>query len=179
MGLPWRQMAAAALAGSALTAMATDRLRSRKHVAQSFALLWLVQVVVWAVWSTFVYPHLLSPLRHLPTPAGAHWLLGHSRKLVGESPGAPLREWITGMEHDGLIRYLFAFNRERLLVSSPKALAEVLVSKNYMFEKPIAVRNALGRVLGNGILLAEGDEHKVQRRNLLPAFHYRHIKDLP
>lgn len=80
--------------------------------------------------------------------------------------------------HDGLIRYLFFFNRERLLVASPKALAEVLVTKSYVFEKPEAMRGLLGRVLGHGILLAEGDEHKAQRRNLLPAFQYRHVKDL-
>ena len=28
------------------------------------------------------------------------------------------------------------------------------------------------------MLLAEGDEHKMQRRNLLPAFAFRHVKDL-
>jgi cytochrome P450 len=28
------------------------------------------------------------------------------------------------------------------------------------------------------LLLAEGDEHKMQRRNLLPAFAFRHVKDL-
>ena len=49
-------------------------------------------------------------------------------------------------------------------------------------------------MLGVGILLAEGDEHKVgsshcladsadismqrQRKDLMPAFHYRHVKDL-
>lgn len=63
-------------------------------------------------------------------------------------------------------------------MASPKALAEVLVTKSYVFEKPAALRGALGRVLGHGILLAEGDEHKAQRRSLLPAFRYRHVKDL-
>ena len=85
---------------------------------------------------------------------------------------------ITGLEHDGLIRYFFFFNRERLIVASPKALAEVLVSKNYIFEKPDTVRGTLGRILGYGILLSEGDEHRVQRKNLMPAFAFRHVKDL-
>ncbi|KAL8949349.1 MAG: hypothetical protein Q9222_004535 [Ikaeria aurantiellina] len=40
------------------------------------------------------------------------------------------------------------------------------------------VREGLGRLLGIGILLAEGDEHRTQRKNLMPAFAYRHIKDL-
>ena len=33
-------------------------------------------------------------------------------------------------------------------------------------------------MVGVGVLLAEGDEHKFQRKHLLPAFAFRHIKDL-
>ena len=50
--------------------------------------------------------------------------------------------------------------------------------KNYEFIKPAQFRNGLGQLLGIGVLLAEGDEHKRQRRALMPAFAYRHIKDL-
>ncbi|KAJ6437467.1 Cytochrome P450 [Purpureocillium lavendulum] len=85
---------------------------------------------------------------------------------------------ITGIKHDGLIRYRFFLNRERLLVASPKALSEVLVTKSHMFEKPTAISRTLGRILGTGVVFAEGDEHKLQRRNLLPAFHFRHMKNL-
>ena len=82
------------------------------------------------------------------------------------------------MPNNGLIRYLGLLNQERLLVTSPKALAEVLVTKNYDFKKPGMVRFSLGRLLGVGVLLAEGDEHKFQRKNLMPAFAFRHVKDL-
>lgn len=46
-------------------------------------------------------------------------------------------------------------------MTSPQALSEVLVTKSYDFIKPQQLRNGLGRVLGIGILVAEGDEHKV------------------
>lgn len=82
------------------------------------------------------------------------------------------------MPNDGLIRYLGLLNNERLLITSPKALSEVLVTRNYDFEKPSQMRTALGRILGVGILLAEGEQHKIQRRNLMPAFAFRHVKDL-
>ncbi|ODA81815.1 hypothetical protein RJ55_00320 [Drechmeria coniospora] len=177
MGLPWRAMTVAAVVGSALLVLAHG-IRSRRYAVQAFATLWLAQFVAWLAWSTLVYPSFLSPLRHLPQPKGAHWLFGHGKYLLSQAPGGALRDWITTLDHDGLIRYLFFFNRERVLVSSPKALAEVLVTKNYQFPKPDAVRNSLGRVLGFGVLLAEGDEHKRQRRKLMPAFHFRHIKGL-
>ena len=52
-------------------------------------------------------------------------------------------------------------NRERLLLTSPKALAEVLTTNSYDYIKPRLLREGIGQVLGIGILFAEGDEHKV------------------
>lgn len=69
-------------------------------------------------------------------------------------------------------------NTERLVIVSPKALSEVLTTKSYDFIKPEQFRTGLGRLLGFGILLTEGDEHKFQRKNLMPAFAFRHVKDL-
>lgn len=69
-------------------------------------------------------------------------------------------------------------NQERVLLTSSKAISEVLVTKSYDFVKPPAFRWSLGRILGIGVLLAEGDEHKRQRKNLMPAFAFRHVKDL-
>lgn len=99
------------------------------------------------------------------------------------------------MPNDGVLYYRWLFNEPRVLVTNPKALAEVLVQRSYEFIKPERVRVGIGRVLGVGVLLAEGDEHKVstlvgkesstrltlfqrQRRALMPAFSFRHIKDL-
>jgi len=79
--------------------------------------------------------------------------------------------------------------------TTPQGLAEVLTLKSYDFIKPSLLRNGLARVLGTGLILAEGDEHRVrrykscignklftyiqvQRKNLMPAFSYRHIKNL-
>lgn len=76
------------------------------------------------------------------------------------------------------MRYLWFFNIERVMLLSPKAISEVLVTNSYTFIKPRGVRESIGRILGYGILLTEGDVHKVQRRNLQPAFAFRHIKDL-
>lgn len=85
---------------------------------------------------------------------------------------------VNSVPNDGLIRYLGLFNSERLMITSPKALGEVLVSKNYDFIKPSHVAQGIGRLLGVGVLLAEGEEHKTQRKNLMPAFAFRHVKDL-
>jgi hypothetical protein len=73
----------------------------------------------------------------------------------------PLQEWINEVPNDGLIRYRMMFNKEVVFVTSPKALSEVLVQKNYDFSKPYKLRQGLGRILGIGLIIAEGEEHKV------------------
>jgi cytochrome P450 len=65
-----------------------------------------------------------------------------------------------------------------LLLTDPRSLAEVLVHKSYEFQKPKEIRNFLRMVLGDGLIIVEGDEHKFQRKHLTPAFSFRHIKEL-
>ena len=89
------------------------------------------------------------------------------------------REWVDEIDHDGMIRYLDFVNSERIMVVSPKALSELLVTKTYDFIKPPQLAaSGLGRILGAGLFLAEGDEHRRQRKDLAPAFAFRHIKEL-
>ncbi|KAK4101735.1 cytochrome P450 [Parathielavia hyrcaniae] len=144
----------------------------------AFAALLGLQFFAWAVYVVILWPKLLSPLRSLPEPTGNSWFMGQFNAIRRHPTGTPMLEWINSIPNNGLIRYLGPFNFERIFVTSPKALAEVLVTKNYDFVKPDQIRYSIGRILGIGILLAEGDDHKAQRRNLLPAFAFRHIKDL-
>lgn len=139
--------------------------------------LFIVQFIVYSAWNIVVYPRFLSPLRHLPTPPNGDFFMGQTKRILREPSGMPMRDWVENVPNDGLIRYSVWF-QERLLITNPKALGEVLVTKNYDFAKPYHFRNSLGRILGIGILLAEGEEHKTQRKNLMPAFAYRHVKDL-
>ncbi|KAI1364418.1 cytochrome P450 [Xylaria arbuscula] len=148
------------------------------HFTGGFISLFLIQVFAWAVWTVILWPKFFSPLRSLPEPPGGSWWNGHFARILAEPSGIPMREWVGTVPNDGVMRYLGMANRERVLVTGPKALSEVLVTKNYIFEKPRALRFNIGRLLGVGILLAEGDEHKLQRKNLMPAFAFRHVKDL-
>jgi cytochrome P450 len=144
----------------------------------SFFLVALGELFLWATWKVIVYPKFLSPLRGLPEPQAPSWWNGHASTIMAQPSGHPMREWIDTVPNDGLIRYTNWFNSERVLLTNPKTLAEVLSSKNYEFIKPAHFLEIIGRILGIGLLFAEGDEHRMQRKNLMPAFSYRHIKDL-
>lgn len=80
--------------------------------------------------------------------------------------------------NNGLIRIKGLLHRDWLLLTDPASLSEVLVHKAYDFEKPSFIRQFLRIVLGDGLIVVEGDEHKFQRKHASPAFSFRHIKDL-
>ncbi|KAF7555624.1 hypothetical protein G7046_g6516 [Stylonectria norvegica] len=177
MSFPWENITAGAVM-STLTLNWAQGEWTKSFLLVRFVGLWLVGFVLWVFWAIWVYPLLVSPLRHLPQPKDNHWLYGQGRRIVAEPSGIPMREWVNEIPNDGIIRYRGLLNQERILVTSPKAIAEVLVTSNYAFEKPAQIKWSIGRILGIGVLLAEGDEHKFQRRNLTPAFAFRHVKDL-
>lgn len=85
---------------------------------------------------------------------------------------------MTEVPNDGLLTYRGLFNSERLVLTNPKAVAEVLVHKSYDYEKPPEARSFLQKFLGNGLIICEGDEHRFQRKHCMPAFSFRHIKEL-
>jgi cytochrome P450 len=64
------------------------------------------------------------------------------------------------------------------MATTPEILSELLVTKCYDFPKPDDGRDILRIILGDGLVVSEGDVHKFQRKNLNPMFSFRHIKDL-
>ncbi|KAF2675837.1 cytochrome P450 [Lentithecium fluviatile CBS 122367] len=179
MAIPKRAFLLSAVVISFFTLRYTPRFAVYpQSFAWNVATLLFVQLSAQFCWSVFVYPFYFSPLRNLPSPPDANLLLGHYKRIFKEPTGQPQRDWVDSVPNDGVLYYRWLFNEPRILVTSPKALAEVLVQRNYEFVKPNRIRAGLGRLLGVGILLAEGEEHKRQRRALMPAFSFRHVKDL-
>ncbi|KPM45472.1 hypothetical protein AK830_g1012 [Neonectria ditissima] len=177
MTFPWENITGGAFAGTVLLAWVRDEW-SRWPLLKSLSVSWTAGLMLWGIWALWIYPLCVSPLRHLPEPSNNHWLYGQGKRIIAEPSGIPMREWVNEIPNDGLIRYRGLLNQERLLIVSPKALAEVLSTNNYAFAKPSQIRWSLGRILGVGVLLAEGDEHRMQRRSLTPAFAFRHVKNL-
>jgi len=62
-----------------------------------------------------------------------------------------MREWINTVPNDGVIWYKAQFNTERILITNPKALADVLVNNSYDFIKPKQLAQTIGRILGIGM----------------------------
>ncbi|KAJ5105679.1 hypothetical protein NUU61_003026 [Penicillium alfredii] len=151
----------------------------RNSSIATFAVLFAIITVSKIIYQLILYPQYFTPLKDIETPPVRHWLTGNTSSMFLHTPYAQIQEWIKSVPNEGLIRYYIVGNMERVIPLSAKALSEILVTKVYDFEKPEAVRASLERITGNGVLLAEGEDHKqIQRKNLMPAFSYRHIKDL-
>jgi hypothetical protein len=63
------------------------------------------------------------------------------------------------------------FNQERLLLTNEKSIREAIGRKSYDWEKSSPFRIALSPILGNGLVLSAGHEHKV----ILPYTTMRHL----
>ncbi|PVG01580.1 cytochrome P450 [Serendipita vermifera] len=117
-----------------------------------------------------------SPLRHLKGPRTNNILFGHISEFHASRP--------RGSWHKNLIQkyghvyvYKFLFNHDRLFTTDTKALQHVL-SNSMIWQKPEGLRFNLGNLAGHGLLFAEGNDHRRQRRIMNPAFGTMHIKEM-
>ncbi|KAL7269806.1 hypothetical protein RUND412_007511 [Rhizina undulata] len=172
---------------AALTVLWTSALVSyalfRQDYASSYVLPFVLSVALQffglAIYHLLIYPYFLSPTRHLPGPKVTGWkILGHTLEILSNPAGVPQIDWIK-IPNKGLVRFLGPFNQDHIILATPEALKEVLHQKCYSFEKPQLFRDGIGRILGlRGLLFTEHDEHKRQRKIILPAFAHGHIKSI-
>jgi cytochrome P450 len=109
---------------------------------------------------------------------GGYPFIGHGLSQFKNPCGGDHLRFFKDVPNDGITHYRGFFNSDQLLLTSPKAPAEVLVSRPYNFKKPEKGRRFLCRVLSDGLVVVEGDAHKYQRKHILPSFSFRHIKGL-
>lgn len=79
--------------------------------------------------------------------------------------------------NNGLLR-LNTGRGDCLLATNAAVLGEILIQHPYDFEKPAGVRNFMRHFLGDGLILVEGERHKLLRRSSLKALGFRQIQDM-
>ncbi|EAQ92663.1 hypothetical protein CHGG_00898 [Chaetomium globosum CBS 148.51] len=127
----------------------------------------LIVAAYWVVYRGWLFPVYFSQLRHVPT-VGGFPLWGQLVPIIFEECGLPQRRW--HREHGGIIRYFFPFGCERLSVADDMSIRHLTVKNPYNYPKPLRAKLWMQRILGDGVLLAEGDHHTSQRKALNPGF---------
>jgi cytochrome P450 len=101
-------------------------------------------------------------------PGGGR-LLGHALEF-GRDPLALLQR---AREDGDVVRLRFGPFRVYVL-NSPDAIRQALVSQARNLEKGLSFGRAK-RLIGNGLVMSEGEDHRRQRRLMQPAFHRAQI----
>ncbi|KAK5128436.1 hypothetical protein LTR85_003104 [Meristemomyces frigidus] len=135
---------------------------------------------VYAVqWTADPYLRRLA-FSNLPRPSESSFLLGHAGAVMKDAHGrGAFSKWEDTIPNSGIIYfsgYFYAFHN--MLLTTPEALHDVLVTNSYDFEKDPSFRKLLARTVGRGLVTVEGAEHKAQRKSVAPAFSGKHVRDL-
>ncbi|KAF8174471.1 cytochrome P450 [Mycena galopus ATCC 62051] len=120
-----------------------------------------------------IYEELTSPLRNLPGPQGADVVFGHFRQ-INNDPTLTLK-WRNQFGNNFQLRSFF--NKRELWTADTKALNHILVSA-HLYQKGLVGQRFTKDLLGGGLIAAEGEEHKRQRKISNPAFGVPQIRKL-
>jgi hypothetical protein len=132
--------------------------------------LFLLNIALYGIWSILIYPFFFSPLRHLPGPKNGNPLFGHALQARLSMPrGEMSRKWMEEIPNDGLLRFRDLFNGDAILPTSHAMMKAVVNDNNYDYAKPTRVVDILRTILGDGLILVEGDVHKFQRKRMLAS----------
>jgi hypothetical protein len=68
-------------------------LSSRPSYLGTFSQLWVLGLILFAIWKVIVWPKFVSPLRHVPGPSGGSWWNGQFPTILAKPTGTPMIEW--------------------------------------------------------------------------------------
>ncbi|KZP27815.1 cytochrome P450 [Athelia psychrophila] len=107
-----------------------------------------------------------SPLGDLPGPKPSHWFLGNFAEILS-SNNEIVGEWTA--RWGPTVSFYSVFRDKSLCTVDAKAVNHIL-SRSNTFQKPKSQSKRLATLFGKGLLFAEGDAHKNQRKFMTPAF---------
>ncbi|KAE9402808.1 cytochrome P450 [Gymnopus androsaceus JB14] len=109
-----------------------------------------------------------SVLDNIPGPASTSFLLGNLGELMQNQAG--LTEFSWQETYGDVVKFKASFGINRFLISDPKALQHILQTSGYRWIKFRERREFSRLTTGKGLLWADEDAHKRQRKVMLPGF---------
>ncbi|KAK4684235.1 hypothetical protein P7C73_g5960, partial [Tremellales sp. Uapishka_1] len=114
-------------------------------------------------------------LTRVTGPRPTHFLWGNFHDIQKYPPGEAHARWTA--TYGPTYRLRSMLGRQQLYTTDPLALSYILQHSD-VFTKPEQIRKGMTRWLGNGVLVAEGEDHRKQRKLLQPSFSPAAIRDI-
>ncbi|WWC89837.1 uncharacterized protein L201_004765 [Kwoniella dendrophila CBS 6074] len=109
----------------------------------------------------FILRPFTSPLKKLPGPVGGSGLSGHSLEIM-DLHAKEVYQWISQYGKTFKVNGPFG-SHHRIFTLDPRALSHVLNSTQIYFKSNL-LRNLVRKYMKNGLIVAEGNRHKLQRK---------------
>lgn len=121
----------------------------------------LLTLILWALYWMWLYPAYLTPFHHLPTPPRRWFFTGNRPTWFPPNRHIVLSQLIRSVESDGIMRFYGPTNLERLVVTSPEGLKDILVTNMEDFDHHTLVKLGLKRITGSNLADVGHDEMRV------------------
>ncbi|KLO13377.1 cytochrome P450 [Schizopora paradoxa] len=131
-------------------------------------------IKIWRILTFWTWSY-SSPLRDIPGPKRTSLLLGNLEEIRRSESSVLHEEWVK--KYGKVVVYKGFMNMDRIYTMDTRALNHVL-THSIDYQKPYEAREGLSRLLGDGILVTEGEKHRQQRRVMNPSFGPPSIRNL-
>ncbi|KAI0637564.1 cytochrome P450 [Trametes polyzona] len=134
--------------------------------AWNVGLILLAIYLAYKVGRSFLKRPNATPLAGPPRPS---WIFGISRAAGGQLNTAALYEdWAA--QYGSVYRVPTALGSTTVILMDPKAVSHFYTHETYTYVQTKLSRVAIENLFGRGLLWAEGESHKRQRKAISPAF---------
>ncbi|KAK0216143.1 cytochrome P450 [Armillaria fumosa] len=116
-----------------------------------------------------------SKVRCAPT-LEAHWLWGHEYVVWQHEACAMYLKWTKDL--GPLYRIKASFFQRDVIVAADNLASHHILANAYRYPKAPAFLPLTDKLIGKGVVYAQGDEHKHQRRLIAPAFTLGAVKGM-
>ncbi|KAJ7165920.1 cytochrome P450 [Mycena filopes] len=137
----------------------------------------LLLLGLWLCTKVFSYLSRSSATTKLNGPTSKSRIFGLSR-YISEAPdiSADYEEWAA--RYGPVFEIPAIFGNKEIMLTDPKALTHCYNSERAVYVKTSTQRLFIDKIFGRGVLSAEGESHKRQRKALTPAFSNAAIRRL-
>ncbi|KAH7320330.1 cytochrome P450 [Rhizoctonia solani] len=116
------------------------------------------------------------PVLLLVSPRDGQWFWGHELAIFESSHEEAYSRWMDSYGTTYRIKGAL-FHPDIIVTGDQGAVDCILRKKCYSHEKALTIRSFAERLIGRGLVWAEGNEHKRQRQQLSPFFTTQAIRD--